>query len=73
MTSPAQPLAEYRRERAEFDDAADHRQHLPSTGVVGTTAQSFQYDGRDTVSTTNTDAAFTFDSISRVIEEAQSI
>lgn len=49
-----------------------------ATGVEGTTAQSFQYDGlgrqtfaRDSVGTANTDAAFVFDSVGRVVEEAQ--
>jgi YD repeat-containing protein len=50
----------------------------PATNVVGTTAQCFQYDGlsrmtfgRDTVSSANADAAFTFDSLGRVVEEGQ--
>jgi len=49
-----------------------------ATGVVGTTAQSFEFDGlsritfcRDSVSGTNADAGFTYDSISRVLEEQQ--
>ncbi len=49
-----------------------------ATGVVGTTAQTFQFDGlsrtvfgRDTAGTGNADAGFIFDSISRVLEEQQ--
>jgi hypothetical protein len=50
-----------------------------ATAVVGTPAQSFQYDGRsrmtlanDSVSSVTAGASFYFDSMSRVIEEVQS-
>ena len=50
----------------------------PATGVVGTTAQSFQYDGLsrqtqaiDTVSSTHAEVDFVYDSINRTIEEIQ--
>ena len=50
----------------------------PAAGVVGTTAQSFQYDGlsrttfsRDTAGS-NADASFFFDSLGRSVEEQQS-
>jgi hypothetical protein len=50
-----------------------------ATGVQGTTAQSFEYDGmsrktfaRDSVGSVNADATFVFDSLSRVMEEVQS-
>ena len=46
--------------------------------MVGTTAQAFQYDGlsrrtfaRDSVSTTNADVTFAYDSLGRVLEESQ--
>ena len=49
-----------------------------ATGVVGTTAQAVQYDGlsrqtftRDTSDSANADASFAFDSLGRVVEEAQ--
>ncbi len=49
-----------------------------ASGVVGTTAQSFSYDGlsrntfaRDTVSSTNADVTFVYDSLGRVVEESQ--
>jgi RHS repeat-associated protein len=51
-----------------------------ATWVQGTTAQSFEYDGlsrqtfgRDSVGTNNTDVAFVYDSISRVVEEVQTL
>jgi len=50
----------------------------PAPGVMGTTAQSFQYDGlshltfsRDTVLLNHADASFSFDSLGRSIEESQ--
>jgi hypothetical protein len=50
-----------------------------ATNVIGTSGQSFQYDGasrmtfsRDSVGSANADAVFVFDSLSRVIEEGQS-
>ncbi len=49
-----------------------------ASGVVGTTSQSFQYDGlsrttfaRDTVSATNADVTMVYDSLSRVLEDSQ--
>jgi RHS repeat-associated protein len=49
-----------------------------ATGVQGTTAQRFQYDGRsrmtfsrDSVGSIDADTPFAFDSLSRVAEEAQ--
>ena len=49
-----------------------------ATGVVGTTAQTFQYDGvaritfaRDTVGSTHADVTIVYDSLSRVLEESQ--
>ncbi len=49
-----------------------------ASGVVGTTAQSFQYDGlsrttfaRDTVSAANADITMVYDSLSRVLEDSQ--
>ena len=50
-----------------------------ATGVVGTTGQTFQFDGlsrntfaRDSVGSANADVALVRDSIDRVLEEAQS-
>lgn len=49
-----------------------------ATGVVGTTAQTFHFDGlsrntfaRDSIGSTNADVTFVRDSIDRVLEEAQ--
>ena len=49
-----------------------------ASGVVGTTAQSFEYDGlsrntfaRDSVSSTHADVAFVYDSLNRNLEESQ--
>ena len=49
-----------------------------AAGVVGTTAQSFQYDGlsrttfaRDGVVSTNADVTLAYDSLGRVLEDAQ--
>jgi RHS repeat-associated protein len=51
-----------------------------ATSVQGTTAQSFQYDGlsrqtfgRDSVGTNNTDVSLVYDSMSRVVEEVQTL
>ena len=50
----------------------------PASGIGGTTAQSFQYNGlsqttfaRDTANGNNADVTLTYDSIGRTIEEAQ--
>lgn len=50
----------------------------PATNVIGTTAQSFQYDGLsrntqaiDTVVSTSAEVDFVYDSLSRVLEETQ--
>jgi YD repeat-containing protein len=50
-----------------------------ATNVIGTTGQSFQYDGlsrmtfaRDSVGSANADSVFIFDSLGRMIEEGQS-
>ncbi len=49
-----------------------------ASGVIGTTAQSFQFDGlsrttsaRDSVNTTHADVALVYDSLSRVLEDSQ--
>ncbi len=49
-----------------------------ATGVVGTTAQSFQYDGlsratfaRDSVGSTNADVTLVYDSLGRTLEDSQ--
>ena len=49
-----------------------------ASGVIGTTAQSFQYDGlsrmtyaRDSVGTTHADVTLVYDSLSRVLEDSQ--
>ncbi len=49
-----------------------------ASGVVGTTAQSFQYDGlsrmtfaRDSVSTTHVDVTLVYDSLGRMLEDSQ--
>ncbi len=50
----------------------------PASGIGGTTAQSFQYNGlaqttfaRDTVGTNNADVTLVYDSIGRTVEEEQ--
>ncbi len=50
----------------------------PAAGVLGTTGQSFQYDGlsrmtfaRDSVGSTNADVTLAYDSLGRVLEDAQ--
>ncbi|MHB1769419.1 MAG: hypothetical protein ACYCUV_16385 [Phycisphaerae bacterium] len=50
----------------------------PASGIGGTTAQSFQYNGlaqttfaRDTAGTNNADVTLVYDSIQRTVEEAQ--
>jgi RHS repeat-associated protein len=49
-----------------------------ASGVIGTTAQSFEYDGlsrntfaRDSISSTHADVSLRYDSLSRVLEDSQ--
>ncbi|MCG8585201.1 MAG: RHS repeat protein, partial [Pirellulales bacterium] len=69
---------------SEFDNTFDAIGRKTScsitlaTGVIGTTAQSFEYDGlsrttfaRDSVSTTHADVSLDYDSLGRVLEDSQ--